>query len=45
MTPAGIPAAKQVVRAVDVAEMRELAARALAAESAAEVRRLVGSLG
>jgi phosphoenolpyruvate-protein kinase (PTS system EI component) len=39
---ARIPLAKQAVRATDLGAARQLAARALAAESAAEVRRLAG---
>jgi phosphoenolpyruvate-protein kinase (PTS system EI component) len=42
MAAALIPAAKQVVRVTDVAAARKLAAEALAAESAAAVRRLCG---
>ena len=42
MAPARIPAAKQVVRATDVAAARRLAGEALAAASAGEVRRLAG---
>jgi phosphocarrier protein FPr len=42
MAATRIPAAKQAVRATDVAAARQLAAKALAAESAAEVRRLCG---
>ena len=45
MAPARIPSAKQVVRAVDVAQARRLAGEALAAGSAAEVRRLIGRPG
>jgi len=41
--PARIAAAKRAVRDVEAAAARRLAARALAAESADEVRRLVGS--
>ena len=40
MAPARIPAAKQAVRATVMGEARQLAARALAAESAADVRHL-----
>ena len=40
MAPARIPLAKQAVRATDAGAARGLAAEALAAESAAEVRRL-----
>ena len=40
MAPARIPAAKQAVRATVMSEARQLAAEALAAESAADVRRL-----
>jgi phosphoenolpyruvate-protein kinase (PTS system EI component) len=40
MAPARIPAAKQAVRAAVMSEGRQLAAEALAAESAADVRRL-----
>ena len=43
MAAARIPAAKQAVRGVEAAAARRLAARALAADSAGEVRRLVGS--
>ena len=42
MAPSQIPAAKQVVRATDVGAARRVAAQALAAESAAAVRRLCG---
>ena len=40
MAPARIPLAKQAVRATDAGAARGLAAEALAAESAGEVRRL-----
>ncbi len=40
MAPARIPAAKQAVRATAMSEARQLAAEALAAESATDVRRL-----
>jgi len=42
MAPGRIARAKQVVRGVELAAARGLAARALAAESAAEVRLLAG---
>ncbi len=42
MAPARIPAVKRAVRGLDLAAARRLAARALAAESADEVRRLAG---
>ena len=45
MASARIPLAKEAVRATDVADARRLAAAALAAESAAEVRRLCGPDG
>ncbi|MEI6451625.1 MAG: putative PEP-binding protein, partial [Actinomycetes bacterium] len=45
MAAARIPPAKQAVRATDLAAARELAAEALAAESVAEVRRLVSRRG
>ncbi len=45
MAPARIPLAKQAVRATDVGAARRLAAAALAAESAAEVRRLCAQDG
>ncbi|MGZ8634073.1 MAG: putative PEP-binding protein, partial [Solirubrobacteraceae bacterium] len=41
MNPIGIPAAKQAVRATDLAAARGLAREALAADSAAAVRRLL----
>jgi phosphocarrier protein FPr len=41
MNPAAIPAAKQAVRATDAAAAKELAREALAADSAAAVRRLL----
>ncbi|MGZ4198677.1 MAG: putative PEP-binding protein, partial [Thermoleophilia bacterium] len=41
MSPARIPQAKQAVRRIDCGAARRLAAEALAAESAAAVRRLV----
>ena len=44
MAPARIPAVKQLVRATDISVARRLAADALAAESAADVRRLTGAL-
>ena len=43
MNPIGIPAAKQAVRATDAAAARELAREALAADSAAAVRRLLAA--
>jgi multiphosphoryl transfer protein len=43
LAPARIPAVKQLVRATDISAAQRLAADALAAESAAEVRRLVRS--
>jgi phosphoenolpyruvate-protein phosphotransferase/dihydroxyacetone kinase phosphotransfer subunit len=45
MAAARIPPAKQAVRATDVTAARDLAAKALAAESAAEVRRLAARSG
>jgi phosphoenolpyruvate-protein phosphotransferase len=45
MDPRRIAAAKQAVRATDLGPARRLAARALAAESAAEVRRLAAQQG
>ena len=43
VAPARIPAVKQLVRATDISTARILAADALAAQSAAEVRRLAGA--
>jgi phosphoenolpyruvate-protein kinase (PTS system EI component) len=45
MASARIPLAKQTVRATDLGAARQLAADALVAESAAEVRRLVARFG
>jgi len=45
MAAARIPPAKQAVRDTDLAVARELAAEALAAASAAEVRRLASRSG
>ena len=42
VTPPAVPAVKEAVRAVDRAAARELAVRAVAAESADGVRELLG---
>ena len=44
MSPPSIPAVKQAVRALDMAEARALAEKALALESAAAVRAMLASV-